>query len=100
MVEKPEAENAANDQVEQEAIEPIFWQDMRMKEFSVKISWHQLFNLREYGLKKYPVDVDDNDISKAIQQAIQVLYYCIKVCGIPLESNTNCAFQETRCRGF
>ena len=97
MVENPEAENAANDQVEQEAIEPIFWQDMRMKEFSVKISWHQLFNLREYGLKKNPVDVDDNDISKAIQQPSK---FCIIVCGIPLESNTNCAFQETRCRGF
>ncbi len=112
MVENPEAQAAANDEEEREAIESYFLTGYKYKTILCFLWKYHGINhsmstlkrcLREYGLKgKNAVDVDGNYITEAIQQnyKVQVLYQGIKVCGIPLDSNTECVFQETRCRGF
>ncbi len=81
MVENPEAQAAANNEEEREAIESYFLAGYEYETILCFLSKYHGINhsmstlkrrLREYGLKrKNAVDIDDNDIAEAIQQELQ-----------------------------
>jgi hypothetical protein len=112
MVENPEAQTVANEEEEREAIESYFLAGYEYETILCFLSKYHGINhsmstlkrrLREYGLKRkmlltLMIMISLKPFNKNYK--VQVVCQGIEVCGIPFDSNTDCVFQETRCRGF